>query len=72
MGIAAAALLADVGGIHLLAGPPTPAHHREMIAANRPVTERAVGPIDQASTPITTLISQVAITNGTALHSHVK
>jgi len=42
-----------------------------MIAANRPVTDRAVGPIDQASTSITTFIRQVAITNGTALNSHV-
>jgi hypothetical protein len=72
MGIAAAALLADVGRIYLSAVPPTPAHNCEMVAANRPVTDRAVGSIGQAGAAITTLINQVAITNGAALHTHVE
>ena len=72
MGIAAAALLADVGRIYLPAVPPTPAHNCEMVAANRPVTDRAVGPIGQAGAAITTFINQVAITNGAALYTHLE
>jgi hypothetical protein len=43
-----------------------------VIAANRPIAERAVRASRQTRTTIPTFFRQIAITNGAALHTHVE